>query len=211
MTSALIRFAAEGDATALQAIYAPIVLRSPISFELEPPTVDEMRARVEQTLKYFPWLVYEHAGAVVGYAYAGRHRERAAYQWSADLSAYVHAQWRGRGIGRALYESLFGLLRAQGFFNAYAGITLPNPGSVALHEAMGMRLVGVYEHVGYKFDRWHDVGWWQGEVQPRTAAPERPRAIGELAPAARVIAVPAPAHHSRRHERAATLTARQPP
>jgi L-amino acid N-acyltransferase YncA len=180
MSSALIRFATADDAVAVQAIYAPIVVQTAISFELEPPTVDEMRQRIATTLALFPWLVCEQDGATVGYAYASRHRERAAYQWSADISAYVHERWRGQGVGRALYRSLFERLHAQGYYNVYAGIALPNAPSVALHEAMGMRLVGVYEHVGYKLDRWHDVGWWQGELQPPVARPDRPRALGEV-------------------------------
>jgi phosphinothricin acetyltransferase len=179
MSAAHIRLATPDDAEAIQRIYAPIVLETAISFELVPPTVDEMRRRILKTLEHLPWLVYEHDGAVIGYAYASRHRERAAYQWCADLSAYVHEQWRGRGVGRALYRSLFDLLRAQGYYNVYAGIALPNPGSVALHEALGMRSVGVYEHVGYKFGRWHDVGWWQGQVQAWVAPPAAPRTVGE--------------------------------
>lgn len=177
-----IRLATTADAAAIHAIYAPIVRSTAISFELEPPVVEEMRGRIAKTLHFWPWLVCERQGAVLGYAYASRHRERAAYQWSVDVSVYVAADQRGRGIGRALYTALFAILRAQGYRNACAGIALPNAASVALHEAMGMRPVGVYRHVGYKLGAWHDVGWWQGELQPppATAEPPTPRTLAEV-------------------------------
>jgi L-amino acid N-acyltransferase YncA len=177
-----IRLATTADATAVHAIYAPIVRSTAISFELEPPAVEEMHGRIEKTLHFWPWLVGERQGAVLGYAYASRHRERAAYQWSVDVSVYIAADQRGQGIGRALYTALFAILRAQGYRNVCAGIALPNPASVALHEAMSMRPVGIYRHVGYKLGAWHDVGWWQGELQPppATAEPTAPCALAEV-------------------------------
>jgi L-amino acid N-acyltransferase YncA len=177
-----IRLAHPDDASAIQAIYAPVVMHTPISFETVVPTVEEMRQRVEQTLKTFPWLVYEDAGEVSGYAYASQHRVRAAYQWSVDVSVYVHERMRRQGIGRKLYMSLFELLRRQGFYNAFAGIALPNPASVALHEAMGMQAIGVYEKVGYKHGAWHDVGWWQGLLQAHSALPAPPRKLADIVP-----------------------------
>lgn len=114
------------------------------------------------------------AGEVQGYAYAGRHRERAAYQWAVDTSVYVRADARGRGVGRALYAALFDQLVALGYFQAFAGIALPNAGSVALHESVGFAPLGVYRNVGYKFGAWHDVGWWQKSLQPLRAEPAAP-------------------------------------
>ena len=96
---------------------------------------------------------------MVGYAYAGRHRSREAYQWSVEVSVYVAENQHRRGVGRALYTSLVECLRLQGFFHAYAGITLPNPASVGLHESLGFQPVGVYKDVGYKLGQWHTVGW----------------------------------------------------
>jgi phosphinothricin acetyltransferase len=149
------------DAAAVAAIYRPSVTESFVSFEEEPPTAAEMAARIEATLTRTPWLVATEADEAVGYAYAGRHRERAGYRWSVDISAYVRADWHGRGIGSALYRSLIRILAAQGFANAYAGITQPNPASVALHRSIGMELVGVYRGVGYKLGAWRDVAWYQ--------------------------------------------------
>jgi phosphinothricin acetyltransferase len=171
---ATIRLATEDDAGEIADIYAPVVRATIISFEFEPPSADQMRRRIGSTLERFPWLVYERDGRVSGYAYAAEHGSRAAYQWSADVSAYVREDERRSGVGRALYKSLFAALVLQGFYNAYAGISLPNPASVGLHESMGFRPVGVYSGVGYKLGGWHDVGWWQLALRERDASPDPP-------------------------------------
>jgi phosphinothricin acetyltransferase len=170
--ASLIRLATAHDAEQIQAIYAPNVLYTAISFELEPPTVDDMRQRIAKTVQRWPWLVCEHHGEVLGYVYASEHSSRGAYQWSVDVSVYVHARVQRAGVGRALYSALFKLLTLQGFYNAYAGITIPNPGSVGLHEALGFRPIGVYHAVGYKLGAWHDVGWWELTLRAHTVPPE---------------------------------------
>ena len=172
---AVIRLASsERDAGQIAAIYAPNVTDMIISFEFEPPSADEMRRRIEVTLKRYPWLVCERQGRVLGYAYAGAHGSRAAYQWSVDVSVYVHEDARRMGVGRALYASLFAALALQGFYNAYAGATLPNPASVGLHESVGFGRVGIYRGVGYKMGAWHDVVWWHVPIRERVAHPDPP-------------------------------------
>lgn len=175
-----IRLATAGDAGPVAAIYAPNVTGSIISFESEPPDADEMRRRIAGTLERYPWLVCERGGRVLGYAYAGAHGSRAAYRWSVDVSVYVHAEAHRTGVGRALYTSLLAALRVQGFYNAYAGATLPNPASVGLHEAMGFRPVGVYRKVGYKMGAWHDVGWWHLALRERVGDPAPPAYLPSL-------------------------------
>jgi phosphinothricin acetyltransferase len=170
----VIRLAEARDGAALAAIYAPNVDGSATSFELEPPDAAEMQRRLAAVLEHAPWLVAERSGEVVGYAYATRHRDRAAYQWSVDVTVYVRADQHRRGVGRALYGSLFALLRLQGFYAAHAGVTLPNLGSVGLHESLGFRLVGVYPAVGHKLGAWHDVGWWQLALRERVGEPAPP-------------------------------------
>jgi L-amino acid N-acyltransferase YncA len=145
----MIRLAMPDDACGVQVIYAPIVRDTAISFELDPPTVKDMRERIIKTQHRHCWLVCEHNGEILGYAYAGRHQERWAYQWAVNLSVYIHERARRHGVGRALYTSLFGVLRLQGFYMAYAGITLPHAGSVGLHEAMGFAPVGIFRNAGY--------------------------------------------------------------
>ena len=172
--NAMIRPVAEGDEKAIAAIYAPNVTDSPISFEMTPPDAAEMRQRILLTTAMHPWLVCEREGSLLGYVYASVHSVRAAYQWSVNVSAYIDARTRRMGVGRALYTSLFALLRRQGFYNAYAGITLPNAGSVGLHEAMGFQLVGVYQQVGFKMGAWYDVGWWSLPLQEKPPAPRPP-------------------------------------
>ena len=169
-----IRLATGGDAEQIAAIYAPNVTDTVISFEFEPPGAEEMRRRIEVTLKRYPWLVCERQGRELGYAYAGAHGSRAAYQWSVDVSVYVHEEARRTGVGRALYTSLFATLELQGFYNAYAGATLPNPASVGLHESVGFRPVGVYRGVGYKLGAWHDVVWWHLPLRERIVDPDPP-------------------------------------
>jgi len=176
-----VRIASPDDDAAIAAIYAPIVETSIISFELEPPSVDEMRRRIDSTLDTFPWLVHlDGQGAVNGYVYASKHRERAAYQWAVDVTAYVRADSRGQGIGARLYRLLFDELVALGYFQACAGITQPNAASVALHESVGFEAIGMYRKVGYKLGGWHDVGWWQRALQPSARpAPLRAYARGK--------------------------------
>ncbi len=162
----IIRSVERSDAPALRNIYAPFVSESATSFEIEPPDAAAMERRIQELREQFPWLVYEIGGDVLGYAYASPHRAaRKAYQWCVEVSIYIHERARRRGIGRALYGSLFDLLRRQGYVNAYAGITLPNPGSLRLHESMGFAPIGVYPRIGYKFGTWHDVIWLQLHLQ----------------------------------------------
>jgi L-amino acid N-acyltransferase YncA len=160
-----------GDAAACAAIYAPHVEASPTSFEERAPSAEEMAARIERTAASHPWLVAEGGGEVLGFAYAFRHRERAAYRWAADVSVYVATEQRGRGLGRSLYEALFERLRHQRFQVACAGITLPNEASVALHERLGFAPVGAYRRIGWKQGAWRDVGWWQLDLLPPSPEP----------------------------------------
>lgn len=179
--SAHVRLATASDAEAIAAIYAPAVTDEPTSFELTPPDDAEMARRIEKVLARTPWLVFDD-GDVLGYAYGGTFRDRPAYQWSVEVSAYVRGDAQRRGIGRLLYSCLFEILIRQGFRNVVAGVTLPNPASVALHEGVGLSYLGRYKGVGYKMGAWHDVGWFERELAPRGSNPPPPVPIGELPP-----------------------------
>ena len=161
LSGCAIRLATAGDAPGIHAIYAPIVRDTFISFEIEPPDVDEVRRRISHTLRKYPWLVAEDAHGVAGYAYAGEHRTRPACQWSVDVSCYVHERARRRGLGSRLYRALFGVLERQGFTGAFAGIALPNDASVGMHESVGFVKLGTYRNVGFKRGEWHDSVWLQ--------------------------------------------------
>jgi L-amino acid N-acyltransferase YncA len=157
----IIRNAELSDAAAIRGIYAPFVSDEATSFELVPPDTDVIADRIREVLPSYPWLVFEWNGEVLGYAYGSSHRSRPAYQWSVEVSVYLDPRIQRRGVGRALYSTLLEFLRRQGYANAYAGITLPNPASVGLHAAMGFSSIGVFSRIGYKFGQWHDVGWMQ--------------------------------------------------
>lgn len=170
------------DAPAVAAIYRPIVENTHISFEETAPDAAEMENRMRRTLRQHPWLVAEgDDGEVVGYAYAAVHRERAAYRWSVDISAYLDPRHRGQGIGRLLYDELLEILARQGYLNVYAGISLPNQASEALHRSLGMRRMGVYEMVGHKLGRWWDVAWYGMRLGEGSDAPAEPVSFPALA------------------------------
>jgi L-amino acid N-acyltransferase YncA len=178
--SSSIRLASRLDAASIAEIYAPHCDSAPVSFEAVAPSVDEMAARIDTIGAQWPWLVLEDEGVVAGYAYASRHHERAAYAWAVDTAIYVGPPHRRQRVGLALYTTLLDVVRRQGYFKACAGITLPNPASVGLHEAVGFSLVGVYRGIGYKQGAWHDVAWYEAEVQPEIANPAAPRPVWSL-------------------------------
>ncbi|BAZ23779.1 phosphinothricin N-acetyltransferase [Kalymmatonema gypsitolerans NIES-4073] len=178
--SPIIRLATEQDAEQVLEIYAPFCGDSPVSFEVQSPTLDEMQQRIAKVLQKLPWLVCERNGEVLGFVYAAPHRDRTAYQWAVDVSVYIHQAVRCSGIGRALYTSLFKILVLQGYYSAYAGVTLPNKGSERLHEVMGFQPIGVYRGVGYKCGAWHDVAWFELSLQMRVPNPKPPININAL-------------------------------
>jgi phosphinothricin acetyltransferase len=175
-----IRVCTPDDAGGVLAIYAPFCSSSYVSFETTPPSEPQIRDRIARITPNYPWLVCEIDGDVAGYVYASQHRERAAYRWAADVAVYVADAYRRRRVGRALYTSLLSLLRTQGYYQAYAGITLPNPGSVGLHEAMGFEQIAVFQSVGYKLGRWLDVGWWRLQLMPKSDNPANPLPFREI-------------------------------
>ncbi len=199
-----IRLAHPNDAPGVAAIYAPIVRDTHLSAEFATPTVADMRSRIVDTLATHPWLVAERDGEIVGFAYGTRFRTRPAYQWTAEVSVYIHAHCHRLGLGWALYTSLLECLRIQGFVHAIAVIALPNPPSVALHESLGFVQVGVFPSVCFKsvanppfgprterieatdhqercsVGRWYDIGWWRRLLGYQSVAPPRLRTPGEL-------------------------------
>jgi len=178
--AAQIRFAGPDDAAGILAIYAPYCDSTCVSFEIVAPTVEQMQQRIHHVTVGYPWLIGEIDGKIAGYVYASRHRERAAYRWSVDVAVYIAAQQLRRGLGRILYSALFSILREQGYFKAFAGISLPNTASVGLHERMGFRQAAVFPGVGFKFGRWLDVGWWQLDLQPERPDPADPLPISSI-------------------------------
>jgi len=170
----LVRDATPDDAAPCAAIYAPYVTGTTVTFETEPPDADEMARRIAKAQARHAFLVLEEAGEVVGYAYAGPFKERAAYRWSCEVSVYLSPHRHGRGGGRALYAALLDRLTARGYRTAAAGMTQPNEASGRLHAAMGFEPVGTYRGIGWKFGAPRDVAWVQRALGEPFAGPGDP-------------------------------------
>ncbi|WP_371405214.1 GNAT family N-acetyltransferase [Kribbella sp. NBC_00662] len=170
-----VRDASAADAEACAAIYAPYVTDSAVTFEIDPPGPAEMAERITQAQSTHAWLVAEDDGRVVGYAYGGPMKPRAAYRWSCEVSVYLEPGRRRTGTGRALYEALFTRLTARGYRTAVAGMTLPNPASEGLHKSLGFEPIGTYRNIGWKLNNWHDVAWVQRPLAVLPDPPEEPR------------------------------------
>jgi len=174
MVPAEIKTASFSDYQAIYSIYEPYVLHTVASFETEAPGIEQFKARIEGSIDTFPWLVAVVNGTVAGYAYAGKHRIRSGYRWAVETSIYVDSNWHRHGIATGLYTSLLLILRLLGYRSALAGITLPNEPSVRFHESMGFIPVGIYRNIGYKAGSWHDVGWWQANLNDYEESPTPP-------------------------------------
>ncbi len=185
----MLRLAQPTDTDALLEIYGPYVRNTSLTFELETPSPAEFARRMDDYLRYAPWLSMECEGRVAGYAYASRHRERAGYQWSAECSIYLHDDFMGKGLAEPLYKALFEILSIQGFRNVYAVINLPNERSVRFHENMGFRYQFTFERVGYKLGQWKNVGWWVLQVNDYTTEPSPVIPFASLAGDERVQAI----------------------
>ncbi len=175
-----IRWALESDVERMLEIYAPYVADTPISFETAVPSLQEFQDRFREITKTHPWIVCEIEGKVAGYAYGSPHRTRCVYNWSAEVSVYIASAYHRRNLGRSLYRCLFRILKEQGFYNALGGITLPNPASTGLHEALGFTKVGTYKNIGFKKGNWYDVIWYQLELQSG-GVPREPIPVSRLA------------------------------
>lgn len=175
-----VRLATEADSASILEIYAPFITDTVITFEYEVPTAAEFSKRIANIQKKYPWLICEVNDSIVGYAYASQFNERAAYDWSVDFSVYIKPEYHRKKIGKALYLALSQLLKLQGYYNAYAGVTLPNIKSESLHESLGFKPVGVYHNVGYKFGHWYDVKWFELKIQEHFKTPITPKTINEI-------------------------------
>jgi L-amino acid N-acyltransferase YncA len=176
----VLRLATPADAQGILNIYAPYIEETSFTFETEVPSREEFANRINTYLINWPWLVCEVDGVIAGYAYAGRHRERTAYQWCVESSIYIHDDFQKAGIGKLLYTALFEILKIQGFRTVYAVINLPNEKSVTFHERFGFNYFATYENVGYKLGKWKNVGWWKLSLNEYGDEPDAPVKFFEL-------------------------------
>lgn len=162
----MIRSVSPDDASAICAIYNVYVRNTVITFEEQEVTADEMKRRIAEVTRSLPWLIYELEHRIAGYAYATAWKTRSAYRYSVESTIYLDADFHRQGVGRALYTELLTRLRSLGLHRVIGGIALPNAASVALHEKLGFKKVAHFGEVGFKFDRWIDVGYWQLDLSP---------------------------------------------
>ncbi len=175
-----VRVAIPDDAQEILEIYKPYISNTAFTFETVIPTLVEFRNRIETYLQKYPWLICKVDDVLAGYAYASTHRNREAYQWSCESSVYVHNHFKGKKIGKELYDLLFQILKIQGFRNVYAGVALPNDASEKLHQKCGFQKFVVYENVGYRLGNWQKVGWWKLQINDYDLKPSPPIKFLEL-------------------------------
>ncbi|MEJ2054705.1 MAG: GNAT family N-acetyltransferase [Calditrichaceae bacterium] len=156
----MIRDAGKADAKSICEIYNPYILDTTISFETEPVSESAMTERILNN-NPLPWLVFEEKNSILGYAYAYKWRVRNAYRYSVERAVYLNPGVTGRGIGSELYTELLKRLKYMGIHVVIGGIAIPNPASIALHEKFGFQKVAHFKSVGFKFEKWIDVGYWE--------------------------------------------------
>jgi|CXWL01.1.fsa_nt_gi phosphinothricin acetyltransferase len=161
----LVRTFNESDVPPANALTNHYINHTAVHFALSPATDQEFADVWRKGREKFPWLAIDHQGRFAGYAKAGIWRERDAYKYTVETGIYITQEAQGRGIGKVLYVELLKKLRDAGFHTAIGGLTMPNEASVRLHETLGFKKVGIYTAVGRKFDTWHDVGFWQIDLQ----------------------------------------------
>lgn len=171
MSTVHFRRATEEDVVSILAIYAPYVTDSAITFEYDVPSEEEFRQRIRTISAEYPYFVCESDGQIIGYAYAHRHMERAAYQWNAEISIYIRQGFTGKGLGKTMCQTLIDLLRLQGIRNVFSCVTIPNERSAHLHHSMEFSTEGIFQNAGYKCGKWQTIAWFRKNIAPYTNEP----------------------------------------
>lgn len=176
-----IRLATPADADGMLAVYAPYVEATAITFEYVVPPAKEFAGRIGNVIPEYPWLVCLYGEEIVGYSYAHKHRERTAYQWSPESTIYIAKEFHGFGIARVLYETLFAILKLQGFINVYAGVLSTNENSNKFHRALGFEEIGLFHNIGFKLGEWHSNKWYELHLSEHSPVPVTPVAFYHIA------------------------------
>lgn len=178
--SEYIRMVKLSDSRGILALYAPFITDTTISFEYTVPSLEDFTARIEHIAAEYPYLVYIKDEKIIGYAYAHRYLERAAYQWDVEVTIYLADEAQGKGIGKILYHALEDLLQIQGIKNIYSCITANNKHSIGFHKSCGYEMVGSFTKAGYKKGCWQDVVWMQKNISPYIDNPQPPQKMQNL-------------------------------
>lgn len=184
-----IRLIQDTDNQAVLAVYKPYIESTAITFEYDVPDSETFLERIKNVTAGYPWLVCLQDNEAIGYAYASKYRDRAAYQWAAEAAIYLKADVHRKGIARILYQALFEILRLQGYTNLYAIITLPNEKSVGFHQAMGFEEIGIFRKVGYKLGKWHDVIWFEKHLKEHGENPQIPTKMEDVCDTDNIAAI----------------------
>jgi len=176
----IIRLAQETDAAEILNIYKHYIKNTAISFEYKTHSMNEFRNRIKKISSDYPYIVCVSDGKIIGYAYANRQMERAAYQWNAELSVYIDKAHLGCGVGKMLYSTLIEILKLQNVRNVYGVVTFPNENSERLHEHFGFKRLGIYHNTGYKCGAWHDVAWFEKNIMDYDLEPKPFMSIKEI-------------------------------
>lgn len=190
-----IRLIDETDAQAVLDIYKYYVDNTIISFEYEAPSLNDYKQRIKTNTEKYPWLVCLLNDEIIGFAYCSTHRSRTAYQWSPESTIYLAHNFHTKGIGRLLYETLFALLKLQGYYNVFAGVALPNEKSIGFHNALGFEEIGIFKNVGYKHGGWHHTHWFQLTLKELQTNPPIPKPLEEIIPTKEFSAILQSANH----------------
>lgn len=180
MSDKFFRLVKEEDAEEILSVYKPYIDNTAITFECESPTLEEFTLRIQEISKDYPYIICEENDKIIGYAYAHRQMERAAYQWNAELSVYIDGSHIREGLGKAMYRALIDILKLQKVKNVYGGVTSPNPNSEKLHEHFGFSNLGTYHQTGFKCGAWHDVTWFEKTIGEYSDNPEPPISIKDI-------------------------------
>lgn len=176
-----IRLAEETDYAAMLEVYKPYVINTAITFEYEVPSLEEYSKRISSTSAHYPCLVCGlNSGGIAGFAYASLFRVKDAYRWSAESTIYVSDKFQGKGVARVLYDALLSILELQGFVNVYGAVTIPNPKSERFHIFMGFAEIGIFEKIGYKHGKWHDLKWYEMYLVEHPANPVPPVSVSKV-------------------------------
>ena len=175
-----IRLVKEADYAGMLEVYKPNVLNTAITFEYEVPSIEEYAKRINNIVTHYPCLVCEQNGVIAGFAYAGLFRVKDAYQWSTESTIYVSENFQKKGIARALYDALLSVLELQGFVNVYGAVTIPNPASERLHSSVGFAEIGLFEKIGFKHGKWHDLKWYEMYLVEHPKNPVPPVSINYI-------------------------------
>ena len=174
------RLADVSDTKEILDIYAPYITDTAITFEYDIPSIEEFRGRIEHISLEYPYVVCTYKDEIIGYAYAHRYGERAAYQWDVELSIYLDMNYKSLGVGKLLYNKLIEIVKLQNVRNIYACITSANEKSLKFHEKLGFEFIGIFKNTGYKFDSWYGVNWMGIAVGDINEKPETVKMINEV-------------------------------